>query len=95
MNSFLGYNTVSQVNPNGLAPLPRKSAPFPLETIDEDVAEAYEKIHRVCSKLEAALQNPVNKSPAKQKKLKSLVYKAKSSLKMIRDISIETSKLWF
>lgn len=95
MNSFLGFNAVSQINPNGLVPTPKKSAPFPLETIDEDVAEAYEKLHRVCHKLEVALQNPVNKTAAKQRKLKSLIYKAKSSLKMIRDVSLECSKLWF
>lgn len=95
MRSFQDYTIFNSVNPDTLAPKAKKPLPFPLENIDADVADIYANLDRVKAKLEAAKENPVNKTPAKQKRLKTLIYRTKTCLRFLQDISNSSQELWF
>lgn len=95
MKSIIDYTIFNSVNPDSLAPTPKKQMPFPLENFDEEIGMSYQQLDRIILKLEAAKQNPVNNTPARQKRLKSLLYKANTSKKLVKEISASCSELWF
>lgn len=86
MNNFSQDQTIfSRVSPDLFAQSTNKLIPFPLENLDQDVANAYMYIDRIHIKLKAALKNPLNSSPAKQKQIKRLLYKTKTALTIFKD----------
>ena len=95
MKSIIDYTIYNSVNPDALSPAPKKAMPFPLENFDEEIGVCYQHIDRIITKLQAAQQNPVNDTPARQKRLKSLLYKANASKEFIKEISSSCSELWF
>lgn len=95
MNAILQHNIFNTVNPNALQPKAKKPMPFPLENFDTEISDAYSKVDSILTKIRAAKQNPANETPAKTKRLRSLEYKTKTCLRMLRDISRECSELWF
>ena len=92
---ILDSNIYNTINPNCLQPKANKPLPFPLENFDEHIAAAYGKMDLILKKIEAAEHNPVNKTPARKRRLKSLKYKIKTSMKLIQEVSISTSELWY
>ena len=95
MNSLKDYTIFNSVNPDMLTPKVKRSLPFPLENFEEEMATAYEKVDKIFRKLEAACQNPVNDTPARKRRLKSLKYKTKTCLQLLKEINGFTSELWF
>jgi hypothetical protein len=95
MKSILDQNIFNTVNPSAFDPKPKKPLPFPLENFDEELGVAYEQVNRILIKLEAAEKNPINNSPAKIKRLRSLKYKVKTCLKFLKEVSVACSDLWF
>jgi hypothetical protein len=95
MNSILDYNVFNTINPDALAPKEPKHRPFPLENFDEEVASAYQKIELILRKLEAATHNPANDTPAKKKRLKSLRYKTRTCMQLLREISTACDDIWY
>lgn len=95
MKSIIDYTIFNAVNPDALTPKPKKPMPFPLENFDEEIGVCFQHVERIITKLEAAKQNPINNTPARLKRLKSLLYKANTSKKLIREISSACSELWF
>jgi hypothetical protein len=95
MKSITDYTIFNSVNPDLLTPKAKKPMPFPLENFDEEIGVAYQHLDRILMKLEAASKNPINNTPAKSRRLKSLKYKAKTCMKLVREISSSCSELWF
>jgi hypothetical protein len=95
VRSFQDYNIFNTINPDTLTPKAPKPMPFPLENFDEDIADAYVKLDRIFHKIKAAKDNPVNKTPARTKRLKSLQYKTKTCIKLLQEISDQCQELWF
>ena len=95
MKSIIDYTIFNSVNPDSLTPKAKKPMPFPLENFDEEIGVCYQQLDRIILKLEAAKQNPVNNTPARDKRLKSLLYKANTSKKLVKEISASCSELWF
>jgi hypothetical protein len=96
MNPTLDFPTIyNSINPNALAPRAKKPMPFPLENFDEEISDAYAKVDRILTKLSAAANNPVNQTPAKKRRLKSLKYKTKTCLTLLQEISTSCSELWY
>ena len=83
------------INPDLLTPKAKKALPFPLENFDEEIGTAYQYIERISTKIKAAETNPVNKTPARKRKLKSLKYKADTCLKLLKEMSNSCNELWF
>lgn len=95
MNSIKDYTIFNSVNPDSLTPAAKKPMPFPLENFDEEIGNVYHQLDRIASKLDAAERNPINKTPARSKRLKSLKYKTNTCMKLIKEISDSCSELWF
>ena len=95
MKSIHDYNIFNSINPNSLVPQAKKQLPFPLENFDEDVANCYDQVQQILTKLEAAKQNPINHTPARKRRLKSLIYKAKTCKTFLKEISVSCSELWY
>lgn len=93
MDSVNDYTIFNSVNPDSLTPAAARHLPFPLENLDEDLGKAYQQLDRIFSKLNAAEQNPINKTPARTRRLKSLKYKTNTCLKLIKEISRSSSEL--
>jgi hypothetical protein len=89
------YTIFNSVDSSLLTPSIKKPLPFPLENFDEEIATAYSHLDRIFSKLGAAEHNPVNNTPARKKRLKSLKYKTKTCLHLLKDISDSSSELFF
>jgi hypothetical protein len=95
MKSIHDYNIFNSINPDALTPQQTKPMPFPLENFDEIVADCYSKVEQMHIKLEASKQNPVNDSPARKRRIKSLLYKVKTCKTLLKEISVSCSELWY
>lgn len=95
MKSILDYTVFNSINPDLLVPKASKPMPFPLENFDQEIGTAYEKLDRILAKLTAAEINPINNTPARKKRLKSLKYKVKTAIKLLKEVSVSCSELWF
>lgn len=95
MESFQSHTIFNSINTDALTPKARKPMPFPLENFENELADAYAQVDRIILKLNAALTNPVNHSPAKKRRLKALRYKTKTCAKLLKEVAAESAELWF
>jgi hypothetical protein len=95
MKSFQDYALFNSVDPTSTEPKPRKAMPFPLEKIDQEMADTYDLLKRLTAKLKTAQENPVTDTKAQQKRLESLQYKTKTCMKLIKEVSLQVQDLWF
>jgi hypothetical protein len=95
MKSVLDYNIFNTIKPDALSPKAKKPMPFPLENFEEEIGTAYSKVDLILKKLEGASANPINNTPAKKRRLKSLKYKTKTCLRLLEEISTSCSELWY
>lgn len=95
MKSIHDFNIFNSINPDALMAQAKKPMPFPLENFDEIVAECYNKVEQMLIKLEASKQNPINNTPARKRRLKTLLYKVKTCKSILKEVSISCSELWY
>lgn len=95
MKNVTDYTIFNSIDPTALLPKAAKPLPFPLENFDQDIANAYEKLHRMYVKLQGAEKNPINNTPARKKKLKTIKYKIKTAITLLKEASDSCSNLWF
>jgi hypothetical protein len=96
MDLFQNFVSKNNFSTDALSPKERKPYPFPLERLEEDIATAYELIDRIYKKIQTSETNPINNSSdARKKRIKSLKYKTKTCLSLLKQISVESSELWF
>ncbi len=95
MNSFNSFNKIIGSNKDMFEPKSRKAMPFPLDFIDRDIAEAFELLNRILTKIKASELDPNNQTPARKKRTKSLKYKTTTCIKLLKQISCEVDELWF
>ncbi len=95
MRSFQDFTNFNSTNPDALSPKAKKPMPFPLEDIDVHIADTFVKIEGILGRLNVAEKNPVNNTPARMKRIKSLKYKVKTCLKLVKELSFQCQELWF
>ena len=89
MNSFQDYSIFNAANPSALEPNRPKTLPFPLENVDTEISEVYVQIDRLLARIVASKISPVNQTPAKKKRLKSLEYKVKTCMHLMKEVSTQ------
>lgn len=94
-NSPSDYNIFNSIDPAKLEPKPDKPLPFPLENLDDVIGSAYSQLDLILQKIKAARVNPINNTPAKKRHLKSMEYKCKTSMQLVKEISSSASELWY
>jgi len=73
-----------------------KSIPFPLETLQEDVANVYLELDKIRKRLEVAKRNnATSKSPARTAHMKKMQYKINTCMAILRDFSKDVDALGF
>ena len=95
MNSINDYTIFNSVNPDALTPKATKPLPFQLENFDQQIGISYDNLYIILTKLEAAEKNPVNNTPARKRRLKSLKYKVKTAMQLVKEVSVSVTELWF
>jgi hypothetical protein len=95
MNSPSDQNIFNSIDPTKLEPKPKNPLPFPLENFDEEIGIAFGHMDLILQKIKAAKHNPINDTPAKKRRLKSLQYKCTTCMQLIKEISTSVQDLWF
>ena len=95
MNNFKDFTIFNAIDPDALEPKIKKPMPFPLENFDEEIAKTYQQTVLLLAKLKAAQRNPINNTPARKKRLKSLVYKTNTCCEFLQEISSSCAELWY
>lgn len=95
MKSFQDFTVFNTINPDTMSPKAKKPMPFPLENIDAQIADAFIKMEGILTRLNVAESNPVNNTKARKRRIKSLKYKTKTCLKLIKELSAQCQELWF
>ena len=95
MNSISDHTIFNSIDPSFLEPKQKKAMPFPLENMDQEIANLYQSFANLLGRFQAAERNPVNLSPARKRKLKSIKYKIKTCMQMMQEISNSCSELWY
>ena len=93
MNSFQDYSIFNAANPSALEPVRTKTLPFPLENVDTEICDVYVQLDRLLARVVASKISPVNQTPARKKRLKSLDYKVRSCMHLIKEISTQVQGL--
>lgn len=93
MSNFKEYTIFNSVDPASLTPKQAHFAPFPLEDIDHEISTAYAEMKKIMSKFVLAKKNPTTDTPAKKRRLKSLIYKTQTILTLLQEINSSVSEL--
>jgi hypothetical protein len=89
------YNNSSVLGPGGFNPATKKVLPFPLENIEEDLADVYFNMDKIRKRIEVTKRNNVtNLTPVRLKQLKRMQYKINTSMALIRDLTRELDTFW-
>jgi hypothetical protein len=67
---------------------PKKTLPFPLENIEEELADVYFEMDKIRKRIEVVKRNNVTSlTEPRLKKLKSMQYKLNTAMALIRDLT--------
>jgi hypothetical protein len=73
----------------------KKVLPFPLENIEEDLANVYFELDKIRKRIEVTKRNNVvNLTPARIKKLKKMQFKINTAMSFVRDLTKQLDTFW-
>lgn len=85
----------NMLSPGGFNPTAKKPLPFPLENIEENLADIYFDMDKVRKRIEVAKRNNVtNQTPARIKQLTRMQYKINTAMAIIRDLTKSLDSFW-
>jgi hypothetical protein len=83
------------VNPGGFNPITKKLLPFPLENIEEQLADVYFEMDKIRKRIEVTKQNNVtNLTKARLKHLRRMQFKINTAMSMIRNLTRDLDSFW-
>jgi CHASE3 domain sensor protein len=83
------------LGPGGFNPVAKKRLPFPLENIEEQLADVYFDMDKIRKRIEITKQNNVtNLTEARLEQLKRMQYKINTALAVIRDLTKDLDSFW-
>lgn len=89
------FNPTAFINPDKLVPPTKKQLPFPLENIEEDLADIYFKLDTVRKRVEVVKRNNVTSlTPVRLKKLAKMQYKINTIMSFVRSLTRELDDFW-
>ena len=85
----------NMLSPGGFNPVAKKPLPFPLENIEESLADIYFDMDKVRKRIEVAKRNNVtNQTPARIKQLTRMQYKINTAMAIVRDLTKSLDSFW-
>lgn len=78
-----------------LDPKSKKRLPFPLENIEEQLADVYFALDIIRKRIEVTKRNNVtNLTPQRIKRLKKVQYKVNTAMSLVKTITRDLDDLW-
>jgi hypothetical protein len=79
----------------GFNPVAKKRLPFPLENIEEQLADVYFELDKIRKRIEVTKRNNVvNLSEARLNQLKKMQYKINTTMAIVRDLTTDLDSFW-
>jgi hypothetical protein len=73
----------------------KKVLPFPLENIEEDLANVYFELDKIRKRIEVTKRNNVvNLTPARIKKLKKMQFKINTVMSFVKNLTKDLDTFW-
>lgn len=83
------------IGPGGFNPVSKKVLPFPLENIEEQLADIYFEMDKVRKRIEIVKRNNVTSlKETKLKQLGKMQYKINTAMNLIRDLTKDLDDFW-
>jgi hypothetical protein len=83
------------LGPGGFNPVPKKVLPFPLENIEEQLADVYFEMDGIRKRIEVVKRNNVTSlTEARLKQLGKMQYKINTAMGLIRDLTKDLDSFW-
>jgi hypothetical protein len=83
------------LGPGGFNPLPKKTLPFPLENIEEHLANIYFDMDSIRKKIEVVKRNNVTGlKEARLRQLMKMQYKINTAMSLIRDLTKDLDQFY-
>ncbi len=83
------------LGPGGFNPVPKKVLPFPLENIEEQLADVYFEMDKIRKRIEVVKRNNVTSlTEPRLKQLGKMQYKINTAMGLIRDLTKDLDGFW-
>ena len=83
------------LGPGGFNPIPKKVLPFPLENIEEQLADVYFEMDKIRKRIEVVKRNNVTSlTEQRLNQLKKMQYKINTAMSLIRDLTKDLDSFW-
>lgn len=83
------------LGPDSFSPPQKKVLPFPLENIEESLADVYFEMDNIRKRIEVSKRNNVtNLTPPRINQLKKMQYKINTAMKLVKDITKDLDHFW-
>jgi hypothetical protein len=88
-----GYNGI--LSPGGFNPVAKKVLPFPLENIEENLADVYFEMDKIRKRIEVVKRNNVTSlTELRLKQLTKMQYKINTAMTLIKDLTKDLDSFW-
>ncbi len=88
----MDYNILG---PGGFNPQAKKLLPFPLENIEETLADVYFEMDKIRKRIEVVKRNNVTSlTETRLNQLKKMQYKINTAMSLIRDLTKDLDNFW-
>ena len=89
------YEDQNLLGPGGFNPVPKKVLPFPLENIEEQLADVYFEMDKIRKRIEVVKRNNVTSlTKIRLKQLSKMQYKINTAMGLIRDLTKDLDGFW-
>jgi hypothetical protein len=83
------------LTPDSVKPVVKKLLPFPLENIEEQLADVYFALDKIRKRIEITKRNNVvNLTTARVKKLKKMQYKINTAMTIVKMLTLDLDDFW-
>jgi hypothetical protein len=89
------YEDQNLLGPGGFNPVPKKVLPFPLENIEEQLADVYFEMDKIRKRIEVVKRNNITSlTEPRLKQLGKMQYKINTAMGLIRDLTKDLDSFW-
>jgi len=83
------------IGPGGFNPVCKKQLPFPLENIEEQLADVYFEMDKIRKRIEVVKRNNVTSlTDGRLNQLAKMQYKINTAMQLIKDLTKDLDNFW-
>ena len=89
------YEDQNLLGPGGFNPVMKKVLPFPLENIEEQLADVYFEMDKIRKRIEVVKRNNVTSlTKPRLKRIAKMQYKINTAMRFIRNLTKDLDGFW-